>query len=318
MLGKLVGRAGAGDRGLATTRRSSRRCATAPPTSRSSTRRATCWPAARRRRGSWPGTCGTASPRSPRASTCARTPGSRRVEDLRGKTIAFVDPASSSGYIYPMVLLIQKGLVKNRDPKTFFREVVFSGAHDASMRALLNGHVDAIASFDMAREQYLKDPAERERIAFVAETPPIPEAGIAARDGLDPAVFAQGPRGAAADPRARRTRPCSSASTTSTGSSPRRTATTIPCARPSSCSASGRADRRRTATAEPMIEVAGLRVVLVPPADVVRRRRRSRVAAGRVRRRSSGAAAPARRRSCARSTGSSSPRPASCASPAGR
>jgi len=57
------------------------------------------------------------------------------------------------------------------------------------MRALLNGHVDAMASFDMAREQYLSDPAEREKIAFVAETPPIPEAGIAARNGLAPATF---------------------------------------------------------------------------------------------------------------------------------
>jgi phosphonate transport system substrate-binding protein len=117
--------------------------------------------------------------------------GIKTVEDLRGKTMAFVDPASSSGYIYPMVLLIQRGLVKNRDPKTFFREVTFAGSHDASMRALLNGHVDAIVSFDMAREQYLKDPAERDRVAFVAETPPIPEAGIAAREKLDPATFAR-------------------------------------------------------------------------------------------------------------------------------
>jgi phosphonate transport system substrate-binding protein len=120
-----------------------------------------------------------------------RDAGIKSVEELRGRTIAFVDPASSSGYIYPMVLLIQKGLVKNRDPKTFFKEVVFSGAHDASMRALLNGHVDAIASFDLAREQYLSNPVERERIVFVAETPEIPEAGIAARPGLDPAVFAK-------------------------------------------------------------------------------------------------------------------------------
>jgi phosphonate transport system substrate-binding protein len=114
--------------------------------------------------------------------------GIARLEDLRGKTIAFVDPSSSSGYTYPMVLFIQRGLVKNRDPKTFFREVVFAGSHDAGMRALINRHVDALASFDMAREQYLKDPAERGRIVWVAETPPIPEAGIAARDGLDPAV----------------------------------------------------------------------------------------------------------------------------------
>jgi phosphonate transport system substrate-binding protein len=114
--------------------------------------------------------------------------GLAKLEDLRGKTIAFVDPASSSGYIYPMLLMMQRGLVKGRDPKTFFREVVFSGSHDASMQALLNGHVDAIASFDMAREQYLKDPAQREKLTWLAETPPIPEAGIAAREGLSPAL----------------------------------------------------------------------------------------------------------------------------------
>jgi phosphonate transport system substrate-binding protein len=120
-----------------------------------------------------------------------RDSGLKSLEELRGKTMAFIDPASSSGYIYPMVLLIERGFVKNRDPKTFFREVVFAGSHDAGMRALLNGHVDALASFDMAREQYLTDPAERERIVFVAETPAIPEAGIAARGGLDPATFAK-------------------------------------------------------------------------------------------------------------------------------
>jgi phosphonate transport system substrate-binding protein len=117
--------------------------------------------------------------------------GLKTLEDLRGKTMAFIDPASSSGYTYPMVLLIQRGLVKDRDPKTFFREVLFAGAHDAGIRALLNGHVDALASFDMAREQYLTDPVERERIIYIAETPEIPEAGIAARAGLEPATFAK-------------------------------------------------------------------------------------------------------------------------------
>jgi phosphonate transport system substrate-binding protein len=120
-----------------------------------------------------------------------RDSGLRTLDDLRNKTMAFVDPASSSGYIYPMVLLMQRGLVRNRDPKTFFRDVVFAGSHDAAMRALVNGHVDAIASFDLAREQYLTEPAERDKIVVVAETPPIPEAGIAARDGLDPATFAR-------------------------------------------------------------------------------------------------------------------------------
>src|SRR5882724_9108630 len=50
-----------------------------------------------------------------------RESGIKTVEELRGKTMAFVDPASSSGYIYPMVLLIQRGLVTNRDTKSFFK-----------------------------------------------------------------------------------------------------------------------------------------------------------------------------------------------------
>lgn len=117
--------------------------------------------------------------------------GLKSLDDLRGKTIAFVDPSSTSGYVYPMVMLIEKGLVRNKDPKTFFKEFVFSGSHDAGLMALLNGHVDAFASFDQAREQYLKDPAQREKLIWVAESAPIPEGGICARDGLDPALFAK-------------------------------------------------------------------------------------------------------------------------------
>ena len=114
--------------------------------------------------------------------------GFKSVEDLRGKTIAFADPASTSGYVYPMVLLMKKGLVKNRDPKTFFKEAVFAGTHEAALLALLNGSVDAVASFDLAPSQYLKDKERVEKLTFIAETDPIPEAGMVVREGLDPAL----------------------------------------------------------------------------------------------------------------------------------
>ncbi|HEU4438233.1 MAG TPA: phosphate/phosphite/phosphonate ABC transporter substrate-binding protein [Methylomirabilota bacterium] len=110
--------------------------------------------------------------------------GIHRVEDLRGKTVAFVDPASSSGYIYPMVLLIKQGLVRDRDPKTFFKEALFTGTHEAALQTVLRGRVDAAASFDKAPELYLKDPALVAQLSFVGETPEIPEAGICARPGL--------------------------------------------------------------------------------------------------------------------------------------
>lgn len=91
--------------------------------------------------------------------------GIRRLEDLRGKTVAFVDPASSSGYIYPMVLLIKQGLVRDRDPKSFFKEALFSGTHEAALQAVLHGRVDAAASFDKSPELYLQDPALVARLA---------------------------------------------------------------------------------------------------------------------------------------------------------
>jgi phosphonate transport system substrate-binding protein len=110
--------------------------------------------------------------------------GVTRLEDLRGKTVAFVDPASSSGYIYPMVLLMKQGLVRDRDPKTFFKEALFAGTHEAALQAVLHGRVAAAASFDKAPEIHLKDPALIAQLTFVGETPPIPEAGICARPGL--------------------------------------------------------------------------------------------------------------------------------------
>jgi phosphonate transport system substrate-binding protein len=115
--------------------------------------------------------------------------GIKSLEELRGKTIAFVDPGSTSGYVYPMVMLIKKGLVRDRDPKTFFKEAMFAGTHEAALLALLNGSVDAVASFDLAPQQYLKDKERIERLTHIAETEPIPEAGMAVREGLDPALI---------------------------------------------------------------------------------------------------------------------------------
>jgi phosphonate transport system substrate-binding protein len=114
--------------------------------------------------------------------------GFKTLEDLRGKTIAFIDPGSTSGYVYPMVMLIKKGLVKDRNPKTFFKEAMFTGTHEAALLALLNGSVDAVASFDLAPVQYLKDKERVEKLTYIAETEPIPEAGVIVREGLDPAL----------------------------------------------------------------------------------------------------------------------------------
>jgi phosphonate transport system substrate-binding protein len=69
--------------------------------------------------------------------------GAKSIADLRGKRVAFVDPASTSGYIWPAVLIKRKGF----DPERFFSQVTFAGGHDKVVIAIYQGSVDAGATF---------------------------------------------------------------------------------------------------------------------------------------------------------------------------
>ena len=63
------------------------------------------------------------------------------VAGLRGKTIAWVDPQSTSGYVIPRWQLLERGI----DPQRFFRQQVFAGGHDSAVLAVQSGQVDAAA-----------------------------------------------------------------------------------------------------------------------------------------------------------------------------
>lgn len=64
-----------------------------------------------------------------------------KFEELKGKSFVFVDPISNSGKIYPTYLLKQM----KETPETFFKEYMYSYAHDTSIRAVAEGIVDAAA-----------------------------------------------------------------------------------------------------------------------------------------------------------------------------
>ncbi len=63
----------------------------------------------------------------------------KTIADLANKKIAFVEPASMSGYILP-----QKTL---NDKKIILKETVFAGKHDNVVSMVYNGQVDAGATF---------------------------------------------------------------------------------------------------------------------------------------------------------------------------
>ncbi|MGZ3695634.1 MAG: phosphate/phosphite/phosphonate ABC transporter substrate-binding protein [Bdellovibrionota bacterium] len=104
--------------------------------------------------------------------------GYNKVEDLKGKNIAWVDPASASGFIYPKAMLLLK---KKIDADTFFKRQIFAGAHDAVVLSVLNGTVDAGATFvndtegtDGAWHLFLKTDADRKKIKMIFVSDPIP------------------------------------------------------------------------------------------------------------------------------------------------
>lgn len=63
----------------------------------------------------------------------------KKLEDLAGKKVAFVEPASTSGYLLPIKTLNEKGI----KPK----ETVFAGKHDNVVSMVYQGQVDAGATF---------------------------------------------------------------------------------------------------------------------------------------------------------------------------
>jgi phosphonate transport system substrate-binding protein len=67
----------------------------------------------------------------------------KSLADLKGKRFAFVDPASTSGYIWPAVYIRKKGF----DPNSFFSQAIFVGGHDKVVIAIYQGSVDAGATF---------------------------------------------------------------------------------------------------------------------------------------------------------------------------
>lgn len=57
------------------------------------------------------------------------------LDDLRGKTMAFADVNSASGYLIPRYYLRKEG----KDPETFFSRYIFAGGHEQSVSSVLNG-----------------------------------------------------------------------------------------------------------------------------------------------------------------------------------
>jgi len=117
--------------------------------------------------------------------------GIQRLEDLRGKTFAFGDALSTTGNIFPRKMFKERGI----DPVRDFKQILYSGGHDATVLAVLNGKVDAGATYanspdgdDTAWMRYLKNPEDVDKIRAIAFSEPIPADNLVINGNLDEAI----------------------------------------------------------------------------------------------------------------------------------
>ena len=119
-----------------------------------------------------------------------RNSGIKRLEDLKGKTIVFEDPDSTSGYLMPKLFLQRQGLKLTEkvrsDPNSVTTEVgyVFARSQDRLIEAVLTGQSAAGAS---SNDDFIAlDDKKKSEFALLAQTDRLPRHLVSVRSDLAP------------------------------------------------------------------------------------------------------------------------------------
>ncbi len=83
-----------------------------------------------------------------------RDSGIKTLADAKGKTFAFVDPQSATGYLLPMIHLTQ---VMKLKPQSYFKTVTFGGSHEANIESVVEGQIQTAATDERELEVAVRD-----------------------------------------------------------------------------------------------------------------------------------------------------------------
>lgn len=106
----------------------------------------------------------------------------KSLKDLKGKSVAFVDPASTSGGLMPTYMIKKEtGMM----PEQFFGKFTYTGSHDAAELAVKNKTVDAAADNDITYPKMLaKGLITKESNRVLLESPDLPGSPLVYRGDL--------------------------------------------------------------------------------------------------------------------------------------
>jgi phosphonate transport system substrate-binding protein len=105
----------------------------------------------------------------------------KNLESLKGKSVCFPSPISTSGYVAPMGRLAELNLLKSAkgaeaDPKTFFKDVLFGGGYAQCYQALKQGQVEATIIAGDVPEKLYKEVLADTRV--IEQQGPIPSHAV--------------------------------------------------------------------------------------------------------------------------------------------
>ena len=109
----------------------------------------------------------------------------KALADLKGKSFAFGAPSSTSGSLMPRFYLQQAGI----NPENDFKNVAFSGAHDATVAFVASGKVEAgVLNASVWEKLVEQKKVDTSKVRVFATTPPYFDYNWTVRGDLDPAL----------------------------------------------------------------------------------------------------------------------------------
>ncbi|QKJ23009.1 phosphonate ABC transporter substrate-binding protein [Poseidonibacter lekithochrous] len=106
--------------------------------------------------------------------------GLKSLADIKNKTWAFTSSQSTSGTLVPTVMFSKAGI----NPKDYFKKVVYSGGHEASILSVKAGKVDAASTNNLDFNRGLGRHWNKDQFNVIWTSDLIPGAPVAARGDL--------------------------------------------------------------------------------------------------------------------------------------
>jgi phosphonate transport system substrate-binding protein len=111
--------------------------------------------------------------------------GIKSIRQMAGKRFAFVDKATTAGYLLPLAYFKEYG----KNYKTFLKESYFTGTHEDAILDVLNRKADVGAAKNTIYERMAAtDGRVKEELVILERSPDVPENALAVRKDLDISV----------------------------------------------------------------------------------------------------------------------------------